>query len=550
MKQRIKNALEESLKSTVANPEKYLGFVDISETKDKQYGDYSTNIALVLAKELRMSPRQVADSLREKITTGTIIKKVEVAGPGFVNFFVNEVAWGFCLQEIFVSGDAYGKCALGKGKKVQVEFVSANPTGPLHIGHARGAVVGDVIARLLSACGYEVVKEYYINDTGNQMSNLGISTLYRCRELKGDKSPLPDNSYQGEYLLDVAQEILEKYPDILQKPEKEATALCGTFAATVILNGIVDDLAVLGVNFDRYFSESSLYETGLVTETLTFLEQNGTAYRTQDGTLWFRTSAFGDEKDRVIVRATGAPTYFAADIAYHHQKFSDNYDRVIDIWGADHHGYIARMRAGVEAMGHDVKKLDIVLIQLVALLRNGIPVAMSTRAGEFVTLREVVEEVGADAARYNFLLRRLDSHLDFDLEIAKRQSSDNPVYYVQYAHARACSVLRLAEEKKIDNLKWHESIPSFLTLEEEIAIIRLLISFPDVVRSSAQSVEPHRLAFFLNELASMFHSYYNKYKIISDDEETTLSRLFLVGAIKTVIKNGLTILGVSAPQRM
>jgi arginyl-tRNA synthetase len=479
-----------------------------------------------------------------------LLEKVEIAGPGFLNFFVREGGLTTLLKAVERQRDRYGSSDLGKGQRVQVEFVSANPTGPLHIGHARGAVVGDVVANILAAVGYQVFREYYINDAGNQMNNLGKSVLLRYRELLGETTEFPEGCYRGDYIRDLAAELLkrdgEKY---LAEDAAKVIPLFTDYAADAILEGIKEDLQSFGVIFDLYFSERELYRDEGVEKLLRDLEEKGFIYREGEA-LWFRTTVFGDEKDRVVVRQNGAPTYFAADISYHRNKFLRGFETVIDIWGADHHGYIPRMSAAVQALGHEKEALKVILVQLVNLLRDGKPAAMSTRSGEFVTLREVVDEVGRDAARYNFLMRRSDSHLDFDLELAKKQSNENPVYYVQYAHARICSILRMAAERGIAAPAVAEADASLLRLPEEIELIKAITRFPEVVEGAARTLEPHRLTFYLNDLAALFHSYYNRNKVISEDGALTGARLFLVRSVRTVLKNALKMLGVSTPEKM
>jgi len=528
-----------------------LPFIEVEWTKDTAHGDYASNIAMMLASRLKRKPRGIAEVLCGHIRDdGGIIEKTEIAGPGFINFFIKESIWAAYLAEVERQGARYGFADVGGGKRVQVEFVSANPTGPLHIGHARGAVVGDVLANVLAATNHNVFREYYINDAGNQMNNLGRSVLYRYLQLLGQDVAFPENCYQGDYIKTLAAEVIERDGDIhLSKDHNDVIPAFTAYAAGVIMEGIKDDLGAFGIKFDLYFSEQELYRDDGVARLLKELQNKNFIYSEGD-TLWFRTTDFGDEKDRVVVRQNGEPTYFAADIAYHRNKFGRGFDMVIDIWGADHHGYIPRMMAGVQALGYDKNALKIVLIQLVNLLRDGKPVAMSTRAGEFVTMREVVDEVGRDAARYNILMRRSDSHLDFDLDLAKRQSNENPVYYVQYAHARICSILRIAQERNVDVPACTAADLSRLVLPEEIALIKMIIRFPEVVEGAARMLEPHRLTFFLNELAGMFHSYYNKNKVISDDEQLTSARLFLVITVRTVLNNALTILGVSSPEKM
>lgn len=546
LKQAIATAVHKGLLSEVNLP-----YIEVEAAKDPVHGDYATNAALVMAYRAKKDPRKIAEILVGEIDGhNQIIEKIEIAGPGFINFFIRDEMWRNLLQDVDAKGERYGENDLGKGKKVQVEFVSANPTGPLHIGHARGAVVGDVIANILEASHYSVFREYYINDAGNQMNNLGKSVLLRYRELLGEHVDFPDDCYQGDYIRDIAREILEKEGGGWQEKGEAVIPFFTAYAAGAILEEIKKDLRDFGVVFDRYFSENELYKNGDVAKLLSTLEEKGFIY--SDGeTLWFKATAFGDEKDRVVVRKNGEPTYFAADIAYHENKFSRGFDKVIDIWGADHHGYIHRLTASVESLGHERESLKIVLVQLVNLLRDGKPVVMSTRSGEFVTMKEVVDEVGKDAARYNFLMRRSDSHLDFDLDLAKRQSSENPVYYVQYAHARICSIFGTAGQRGY-------GVPSFsdvsdihrLNIPEEMALIKAIARFPEVVEGAARTLEPHRLTFYLNDLAAIFHNYYNKHKVVSSDEELTAARLFLVKSIRTVLRNALKLLGVSAPEKM
>jgi arginyl-tRNA synthetase len=525
--------------------------VEMELTKDPGYGDYASNAAMILAAQARKNPREIARILLEKIDDSEkVLAKVEIAGPGFLNFFIREGCWASLLECVDREGDRYGSADLGKGRRIQVEFVSANPTGPLHIGHARGAVVGDVTANILAAVGYRVFREYYINDAGNQMNNLGKSVFLRYRELLGATAEFPEGCYRGEYIKDLAAELLKREGDrYFHRDTEEVSPHFTEYAGSVILEGIKEDLRTFGVVFDLYFSERELYRDDGVGKLLRELQEKDFVYGEGEA-LWFRTTAFGDDKDRVVVRQNGDPTYFAADIAYHRNKFQRGFATVIDIWGADHHGYIPRMSAAVQALGYGKDALQVILVQLVNLLRDGKPAAMSTRSGEFVTLREVVDEVGKDAARYNFLMRRSDSHLDFDLEVAKRQSNENPVYYVQYAHARICSIIRTAAEQGCRVPSYNQADLSLLKLPEEIDLIKAITRFPEVVEGAARTLEPHRLTFYLNDLAGLFHSYYNKHKVISDDGALTGARLSLVTSVRTVLKNALTILGVSAPEKM
>jgi arginyl-tRNA synthetase len=554
MKQVLVKLLEQSIQAGIDKgflPPVTIPRIEVGLTKDPGHGDYASNIAMILASQARKNPREIAKILLEGIEDRNgVLEKVEIAGPGFLNFFVREDGLTALLDAVERQGDRYGSSDLGKGRRVQVEFVSANPTGPLHIGHARGAVVGDVVANILAAVGYEVFREYYINDAGNQMNNLGKSVLLRYRELLGETAEFPEGCYRGDYIRDLASELLKRDGERhLAREAAEVVPLFTDYAAGAILEGIKEDLRTFGVVFDLYFSERELYRDEGVEKLLRDLEEKGFVYREGEA-LWFRTTAFGDEKDRVVVRQNGAPTYFAADIAYHRNKFLRGFETVIDIWGADHHGYIPRMSAAVQALGHEKEALKIILVQLVNLLRDGKPAAMSTRSGEFVTLREVVDEVGRDAARYNFLMRRSDSHLDFDLELAKKQSNENPVYYVQYAHARICSILRMAEERGIAAPAVGEADASLLRLPEETDLIKAITRFPEVVEGAARTLEPHRLTFYLNDLAALFHSYYNRNKVISEDDALTGARLFLVRSVLTVLKNALKMLGVSTPEKM
>jgi arginyl-tRNA synthetase len=554
MKQALVQLLEKSIQTGIGQgvlPPPSPTHIEVELTKDPGHGDYASNVAMILAAQAKKNPREVAKILSERIEDRDgLLDRVEIAGPGFLNFFIRKTGFASLLESVDRQGDGYGSSDQGQGRRVQIEYVSANPTGPLHIGHARGAVVGDVMANILEAVGYRVFREYYINDAGNQMNNLGKSLLLRYRELLGEKVEFPEGCYRGEYIRELAAELLKRDGDrhLQEKPEA-LVPLFTDYAAGAILEGIREDLRIFGCVFDRYFSERELYRDDGVGKLLRELEEKDFVYR-EGETLWFRTTAFGDEKDRVVVRQNGDPTYFAADIAYHQNKFQRGFESAIDIWGADHHGYIPRMSAAVQALGYEKEALKVVLVQLVNLLREGKPVAMSTRSGEFVTLREVVDEVGRDAARYNFLMRRSDSHLDFDLEVAKKQSNENPVYYVQYAHARICSILRIATERGYTVPTFDRADLSLLQLPEEIDLVKAITRFPEVLEGAARTLEPHRVTFYLNDLAALFHSYYNKNKVISEDGALTGARLFLSRSVLTVLQNALKILGVSAPEKM
>jgi arginyl-tRNA synthetase len=478
-----------------------------------------------------------------------MLSKVEIAGPGFINFFIKDSFWHQVLLEIYQQGAKYGNSDLGAGQKVQVEFVSANPTGPLHIGHGRGAALGDALANLLTATGHEVVREYYINDVGNQILTLGKSLYFRLRELRGEGIEFPEDGYQGGYMKDLARDYLAQGRPVPPVPAHEETLIeLGRYAGEEILKGIKKDLNDFGVRFNHWFSEMELFREGLVDQSLRLLKKRG-YLKEKDGALWFKATKFGDEKDRVVQRRNEAFTYFASDIAYHLYKFQQGYDLVVDIWGADHHGYVPRLQAAVQALGC-AGRLKVILVQLVSLLRQGQPLAMTTRGGTFVTLREVLDEVGQDAAHFIFLTRRPDAQLEFDLDLAKQQSSENPVYYVQYAHARLASVFRQAEAQNIPGGEPDPRLFPLLSLPEELSLLKLLAGYPELVEAAARNLEPHRLTYFLTELAAQLHSYYYKHRFISEDLELTRARLGLVAGVKTVLAHGLQILGVAAPETM
>ncbi len=512
------------------------------------YGDFSSNIAISLAENENRAPLEIAKILINHLPASGLIARIEIAGPGFINIFLKKSSWHQALREILYLKDRYGSNQLGKGEKVLIEFISANPTGPLHVGHGRGAAVGDTLSNILSFNGYEVKREYYINDVGKQMEILGRSVYLRYLELLGKGVSFPKECYQGEYIKALASDILRndgnKY---LNKPEKEVIDYFSKLAVEEILKEIRRDLEDFGVYFHYWFRESSLVEE--VNGVISWFKQKGLVYE-KDGATWFKTSQFGDEKDRVLIRASGAITYFASDLTYHAKKTERGFDLLINIWGADHHGYLPRIKAGLQAMEYDLKRFKVLLTQLVHLKQAGKPMAMSTRAGEFVTLREILEEVGKDAARFIFLTRSLESHLDFDLEVAKKETMENPVFYVQYAHARICSIEKIASKKGICFPKLESIDLSHLDLKEEIALIKLLAQFKDVVKEAAQFLEPHHLSFYLTSVAGEFHRYYNKHRILGEEKDLTFARFALAQAVKIVIKNGLNLLGVSAPKEM
>lgn len=555
MKQTLKTLLASALNSAHAAgglPSNEFPEIAIEEPRIEAQGDLSTNIAMVMAKIQKMPPRKIAEVIVEHINDPDgLIDKTEIAGPGFINFYLATSAWHPVIDRVHGKNELYGASDIGSGTKVQVEFVSANPTGPLHVGHGRGAAVGDSVSRILAFAGFDVQKEYYINDSGRQIHTLGKSVYLRYCELLGNKIEFPEDCYQGDYIRELAETVkCDKGNTLSGLPEEEGISYCATFAAKNILGSISDDLKAFGVDFHEWFSEQSLYDSGKVYTIIEELRKENIIYE-KDGASWFNTSDYGDEKDRVVVRSNGQTTYFASDIAYHKDKYDRGFNRVIDVWGADHHGYINRINAAITASGHDSNDFNVILVQLVNLLRDGKPIAMTTRGGVFETLKDVVDEVGSDAARFIFLSRHYDSPLDFDLELAKKKTNDNPVYYVQYVHARISSIIRKAsEEKQIDTIVNDPEATSRLTNPEEKGIIKALARYPETVELAAANLEPHRITYYLMNLASLFHAYYNKHKVLTDDPVLTKGRLYLISAVQKVIKNGLALLGVSAPDRM
>ena len=554
--------------------------IRIDHTKDNSHGDYATNIALMLSKQAKMSPVELAKIIIDQFEQKNFIKKIEIAGPGFINFFISQESSSSIVNEILVQAASYGCSDIGQGKKVLLEYVSANPTGPLHVGHGRGAAYGATVSNLLRNAGFIVDNEYYVNDAGRQMDILTVSIYLRYLTICGEDLRFPDNGYQGQYINDIAQGIYEtsgqkfhlksdlvfenvcrdgteggdKEVHIDQLIEKAKSILGDGFKAVFevgiesILSGIKNDLAEFGVVFEKWFSEQSLIDSGLSESCISKLKDSKNLYE-KDGALWFKTTNYGDEKDRVVVRDNGNHTYFASDIAYHLEKLDRGYDKIINVWGADHHGYIPRVKASIEALGHNSDKLEILLVQFANLYRGGSKVQMSTRSGSFVTLEDLRAEVGNDAARFFYILRKSEQHMDFDLDLAKSKSNENPVYYIQYAHARICSVFKQADEKELE-LDVSQANLSLLTEEIEKDILRELSRFRSVLESSAIQYEPHQLAYYLRDLSNHFHSYYNACKFIVDDKNLTQSRLALINATQQILKNGLSILGVGAPESM
>ncbi len=527
--------------------------VTLDAPRGKTHGDLATTLAMAMAKQESKPPREIAEIIISNIHDEEgIIEKTEIAGPGFINFFLSRDRWKKTLFDIDAEGPAFGLRNIGNGEKVLVEFVSANPTGPLHVGHGRGAAVGNALANLLAAVGYDVSREFYINDAGRQVRLLARSVYSRYRQMHGKDEPFPEDGYHGTYINEVSASASTSESIGLQYVERtfdESEGVFADFSKEQMLADIRKDLQDFGVRFDVWFSEKSLLADGSVQRSIEELKERGYAYE-RDGALWLRSTAFGDDKDRVIIKKDGNFTYLATDIAYHRNKLARGFKTLVNIWGADHHGYIPRMQAVIQAFGHPQDSLHVLLVQLVAILRHGQPVPMSKRAGTFVTLRDVVQDVGSDAAKYIFLTRRSDSHLDFDLDVAKEQSRDNPVYYVQYAHARLASVFREAEARNISVPTGEAVDLSLLDLEEEQKILKQLARYPEVVEEAALAYEPHRLTFYLQDLAGLLHNYYFKHRIITDDATRTGVKLYLMKQIQTVIRSALKILGVNAPERM
>ncbi len=549
--------------------------IQLDRPKQAQHGDFACNIAMLLAKELRGNPRAIAQKILDALPASPDLEKAEIAGAGFINLFLTERYKQQVVGRVIAAGSRYGSNNTGQDRKTQVEFVSANPTGPLHVGHGRGAAYGASVASILSTAGFAVSREYYVNDAGRQMDILALSTWLRYLELGGETVGFPPNAYQGDYVRDMAAELRKtdgaRYhrtwsqasacaADVGAEPERHLDDLIANakqlldadfdrvhrHALDTQLNDCREDLAEFGVSFDRWFSERSLFTSGQVDRAVEQLEQRGHIY-VQDGAKWFRSSDFGDEKDRVVQRENGLYTYFASDIAYHLDKFERGFDLVIDVWGADHHGYVPRVKGALSALGQEPARLDVALVQFAVLYRNGEKVSMSTRSGEFVTLRELRREVGNDAARFFYVMRKSDQHLDFDLDLAKSQSNENPVYYIQYAHARVCSVLA---QWGGDESVLQSADPAPLVSPHEAAVLKLLMEYPEVIENAARDLAPHSVAFFLKELAGEFHSYYNAERFLVEDAALTRARLALALAVRQILRNGLALLGVTAPEKM
>ena len=549
----IKDTLTEAIvaaaKSAIADgafPEGELPKVVLEVPPQKEFGDFATNFAMQSARVFHKAPRQIAEELVKRIE-GDWLDHAQIAGPGFLNFYLKGNVLYDSFQKILAAGESYGQLPKKDAPKIQVEYVSANPTGPLHVGHGRGAAAGSALVNLLRAAGFPVESEYYINDAGNQMNNLARSVNARYLELLGRQVEFPEDGYHGQDIIDTAQRIIDKEGDkYLSMSDEERLAIFKDLAYVEKLATLKEDLAAFNVTFDNWFSERTLHPEA-VKAAVKILQDNGSIYE-QDGALWLKSTAYGDDKDRVVIRDNGVPTYLAADIAYHHNKYERGFDRLINIWGADHHGYVCRVKAAMDALGHDSDKLTVLLLQMVALYRGGELVKMSKRTGQSVTLNELMEEVGTDAARYFFLMRSLDSQLDFDLDLAKKKSNDNPVYYIQYAHARICSIFRQAEENKLAVGTQPEL--SLLTDESELDLIKKIEEYPEEIERAARDYAPQRIARYSYDLASAFHSFYNRCRIVGVEEKLAEARLALVQVTAHVIRHSLGILGVSAPEQM
>ncbi len=593
MKSRLQELLDSvirHLQDTQVIPADWINKSTLERTRDRAYGDWASNLAMVAAKPAGLKPRDLAEKIVAAVPANDIIRRIDIAGPGFINFHLQEQAEFAVLGDILAKGEQFGRSAQGAGQKVQVEFVSANPTSSLHVGHGRGAAYGMTVANLLQAIGYQVQREYYVNDAGRQMAILATSTFLRYIELCGESFKFPSNGYRGDYMRDIAKTVFDAHGNALVKPAAEVFAnvpadevkdeagnvvsgdkeahidglidnarqLLGPqgydvfFRAALdsILGDIKDDLAGFGVTYDEWFSEKSLADSGAIDRAVKTLQANGTVYE-KGGALWFRSTDYGDEKDRVVVRDNGQATYFASDIAYHLNKFERGFDKVLNIWGADHHGYIPRVKAAITALGLDAGKLDVQLVQFVTLWRGGEQVQMSSRSGQFITLRELREEVGNDAARFYYITRKSEQHIDFDLDLAKSQSKDNPVYYIQYAHARICRVFDRLGERGF-SFTQAEGLAALGSLKEDVEreLVKKLAAYPEAVQNAALAYEPHQLSNYLKELAAQFHGWYNDHIVLNDDTNIRNARLLLSLAVKQVVANGLGLLGVNAPTQM
>jgi len=543
LEQATKAAQVEGLLPAIALPE-----VTLERPQNPKHGDYASSLPLKLAKAARMDPLAIANILAKLLTETKEVQKVSVAAPGFLNFFLTDKWLAEQVEEILSAGKDYGNLTLGKGTKVQIEFVSVNPTGPIHVGHGRGAVLGSTLANVLRAAGYDVEREYYVNDAGNQMDAFFRSLYCRYLQTLGRDCEMPADGYQGYYPVELAKKIVaEKKKAFLDMPAEQAIQEIGKIALPRVIADIESDLKLLGVEFDVWFSERTLFEKGQYERAMALLRKGG-YIEEREGAQWFVSTALGEDKDNVLVRTNGAPTYFASDVAYHYNKFLERgFDQVINIWGADHQGHVSRMKAVVGALGIKPERLKIIISQMVTLRRGETLIRVSKRTGELITLRELVEEVGPDACRFFFLSRSADSQMDFDLELAKKESVDNPVYYVQYAHARIASILRLAQEQKIDCSPGDVGL---LTHEAEFDLIRKMVLLPEIIELVAQKQEPHHLPYFAQDLATSFHAFYKQCRVVSENKELTCARLKLVKATQIILAKTLSLMGMKAPERM
>jgi len=549
----IKQALQKAVE-TGNLPEIEVNEINLEVPREKQHGDFATNIAMQITRQAKKAPRQIAEDLINHMNLeGIFIEKVEVAGPGFINFYLKNLWLYEVIPAIEAEGEDYGKVNIGNGQKVMVEFVSANPTGPMHMGNARGGALGDCLASVLEWAGYNVTREFYINDAGNQIEKFGRSLEARYIQLlKGeDAVPFPEDGYHGEDIIDHMKEFIQLEGDkYLNVPSEERRQVLVKYALEKNISKLKSDLENYGIKYDVWFRESSLYENHEVEETINYLKEKGYTYEDEDA-LWFKATEFGAEKDEVLVRNNGIPTYFAADIAYHRNKFiTRGFDKVIDIWGADHHGHVARMKGAMKAIGCDPERLEIIIMQLVRLFRNGEVARMSKRTGRSVTLSDLLEETSKDAARFFFNMRQAGSHLDFDLDLSVSQSNDNPVFYVQYAHARICSIIRLLEEEGYKVQPASEINTSLLVQPEELELLKKLAELPEEIKLSAVTMEPSRMTRYLLDMAALFHSFYNACRVKVEDEQLMMARLKLIDCIRIVLKNVLHMLGISAPEKM
>ena len=549
LKENLKNEIKETvIKCGYVSCEEDINVI-LENAKDAKHGDYSTNIAMQLTKRAKKNPRIIAEEIVKNFDTNKAdVAKIEIAGPGFINFFLKKTVFTKSIKGIIDLGDDYGKSNSGKGLKYNVEYVSANPTGDLHLGHARGAALGDSLCRLLSKAGYDVTREYYVNDAGNQIHNLVVSAYARYLEALGNESKMPEDGYYGPDIILLGQMMAEKYKEQFVGKLDENYDLIRQISLDYELDKIKKDLNMFGVEFDLFTSEKSIYDKNLVKESIDLLQSKGYIYE-KDGAIWFRSTDFGDDKDRVLKKSDGSYTYLTPDIANHIEKLNRGNDKLVDIWGADHHGYIARVKAAMQALGYEADKLEVDIIQMVRLIKDGEEFKMSKRTGKAVTIRDLVDEVGVDAVRYFFVMRSGETQMDFDLDLATKKSNENPVYYAQYAHARTCSILRQATEKgfSVDVKENYE----FINHEKEYEVIKLMGEFPNVVADAAAKRRPHLICNYVNDLATAFHSLYNAEKVINEEDNAkTNEKLALIQALEITIKNALNLIGVSAPERM